>query len=125
MGRKPKQEKPPFGKHLEKLRLNAGLSLEDAAKLIGTTHQQVSRWETRGVIGHHRFALAMAKAYRVNIPTLLHIDTLKNIAEDMTPEERELAKFVFTVKKQRPGDLGKLISLMKSTWKAFCKQQKL
>ena len=121
MGRKPKHERPPFGEHLQKLRLNAGLTLEDAAKLIGTTNAQVSRWENRGVIGHHKFAQPMAKTYKVTIPELLN---LQNIPNEMTPEERELAKFVFTVKKERPDDLGKLIAHMKAAWKAFCKQQR-
>lgn len=63
------------------IRERAGMSQAEAAKMIGTDHWQISRWESRKAVPEHGALLALARLY----------DGLEEILRaEETPADREI-----------------------------------
>ena len=64
-------EKPDSDTHLTLLREQAGLTVRELARQIGTSHSNVLYWERSGKVGKMEFFLPMAKALGVTVEEVL------------------------------------------------------
>lgn len=64
-------EKPNSENHLTKLRNDAGLTVRELARQVGTNHTTVMYWERVGKVGKTEFVLPMAKALGVTVEEVL------------------------------------------------------
>jgi transcriptional regulator with XRE-family HTH domain len=74
MGRPAKTEAPKYGKHLASLRLDAGLSQQQVADVIGVRQSTVATWERSSRPPKGDFLPLLAKTYKVSLATLIQCD---------------------------------------------------
>lgn len=81
-----------YGEALRYQRDIAGLSLTDLSKQVGTSSQNLGRWERGEVLPNIDFCVKLAEFYNISLNELLGIDVVsitKN-APQLNAEEREL-----------------------------------
>lgn len=64
-------DKPDSETHLTLLREQAGLTVRELARQVGTSHSNILYWERSGKIGKMEFLLPMAKALGVTVEEVL------------------------------------------------------
>jgi transcriptional regulator with XRE-family HTH domain len=64
-------EKPNSETHLTLLREQAGLTLRELARQVGTSHSNLLYWERSGKVGKMEFLLPIAKALGVTVEEIL------------------------------------------------------
>lgn len=87
----------PLGDRLKELRTTAGLSVREAAKLIGKSPGYLSRVETRGEIPAPELLIAIAQAYAADAEELLREakqDYMERVEQEIdSKQQRALAVF--------------------------------
>lgn len=81
-----------YGEALRYQRDIAGLSLTDLSKQVGTSSQNLGRWERGEVLPNIDFCVKLAEFYNISLNELLGlggISTMQN-APQLTAEERKL-----------------------------------
>ena len=74
MGRPAKTEAPEYGKHLASLRLDAGLSQQQVADVVGVRQSTVASWERSSRPPKGDFLPLLAKTYKVSLSSLVQCD---------------------------------------------------
>ena len=64
-------ERPDTDTHLTLLREQAGLTVRELARQVGTSHSNIMYWERSGKIGKMEFLLPMAKTLGVTVEEVL------------------------------------------------------
>ena len=64
-------EKPDTDTHLARLREQAGLTVRELARQVGTSHSNILYWERSGKVGKMEFLLPLAKALGVTVEEIL------------------------------------------------------
>lgn len=67
-----------YGEELKFHRIKANLSQRDLAKLINTSQQNISRWESNQVEPTLSFCVALANYYGISIDELIGRDVSNN-----------------------------------------------
>ncbi len=81
-----------YGEALRYQRDIAGLSLTDLSKQVGTSSQNLGRWERGEVLPNIDFCVKLAEFYNISLNELLGlggISTMQNVPQ-LTAEERKL-----------------------------------
>lgn len=63
-----------YGEALKFQRESYGISMAELAKKIGTSHQNISRWEAGKVLPNIDFCVKLAKFYGITIDELIGRD---------------------------------------------------
>lgn len=64
-------QKPSAQSHLTRLREQAGLTVRELARQLGTAHTNVMYWERAGKVAKTEFVAPMAKAFGVTVDEVL------------------------------------------------------
>jgi transcriptional regulator with XRE-family HTH domain len=64
-------EKPATDSHLARLREQAGLTVRELARQVGTSHSNILYWERSGKVGKMEFLLPIANALGVTVEEVL------------------------------------------------------
>ena len=64
-------DKPDSETHLTLLREQAGLTVRELSRQVGTSHSNIMYWERSGKVGKTEFLLPMAKALGVTVEEVL------------------------------------------------------
>mgnify|MGYP000119332666 CR=1 FL=1 len=72
--------KPDIDTHLFRLRDQAGLTVRELARQVGTSHSNILYWERSGKVGKMEFLLPMANALGVTVEEVLGEPRLRRVA---------------------------------------------
>lgn len=87
-----KSKKHHYGEALRYQRDISGLSLTDLGKQVGTSSQNLGRWERGEVLPNIDFCVKLAEFYNISLNELLGLNEVATTKKDpqLTAEEREL-----------------------------------
>lgn len=67
-----------YGKYLEKIRIEHNISQTELATKIGTSHQNINRWERNLVLPNIHFCVKLADFYGISVDELIGHEVKKN-----------------------------------------------
>lgn len=106
-----------YGEALRYQRDISGLSLTDLGKQVGTSSQNLGRWERGEVLPNIDFCVKLAEFYNISLNELLGLNEVATTKKDpqLTAEERELVERYRALNSANKKYLNQTIEILSDT----------